>query len=129
MQLAQAVEIIAGFAWLALGGLLFALVYAAFSNRLSLKGLLVDKHAGGFSLARLQLVGTSVVVAIVYLRSVTISLADGKASALPALDETLTATLLSGGIYGIAKLNSTLQAKDALSLFDIFAASQRRSRQ
>ena len=109
-------------AWLALGGLGGALIYAAFFGRLRLGGLLTDKQSGAFSAARLQLVGVTVVVALLYLRKVALW---PWWDALPELDEAWLAAL-SAGSYGLAKLDSSLRASTARSLIETIIGYQRR---
>jgi hypothetical protein len=125
MSIEKALSVLVLCTWLALAGLLFALTYAAFFGRLDLKGLLIDKTTGLFSIARLQLVGTAIVASFIYLKTVATS---PSAGALPELDGILLAATLSGGIYGIAKLNSAVKAAPtALSLLEMLAGGQRRT--
>ena len=124
-EMAQALGILKFCTWMALGSLLLALLYALLFGKLDTRGLLIDKHTRSFSIARLQLVGTSIVVSAIYLDRVITSPCGPK---LPELDETLIAAALSGGAYGIAKLDSTLRVSTAPSLLQtILAGQQRRS--
>lgn len=124
MPMQRALEIVIGCTWLAVASLLIALVYAALFGRLSLKGLLIDKQTRLFSVARLQLVGSALVVSFIYLKTVADS---PPAKELPELDGTLLAAALSGGFYGLAKLNSALKASSHVSLFEAIAGSPRRN--
>jgi hypothetical protein len=123
MTVPEALAFVRFCVFLAIGSLGAALVYAAFFGRLRLHGLLTDKQTGVFCVARLQLVGTTIVIALMYLRQVARS---EPADVLPDFDETWLAALSAGG-YGIAKLDSSLRASTALSLIATILGRQRRT--
>lgn len=123
MALADALQFLKICAWLSLLSLLGSLVYAAMFNRLNLQGLLTDKTTNSFSLARLQLVGMSVILAVLYLQKVA---AAPWAAALPKFDETWLAAL-SSGAYGLGKLNSSIKSATSLSLLETMLKSQRKT--
>jgi hypothetical protein len=122
MTLPDALGILRFCTCLAIGSLGGALIYAAFFGRLRLGGLLTDKQTGTFSTARLQLVGVTVVVALLYLRKVAIW---PWWDVLPDFDETWLAALSAGG-YGLAKLDGSLRVSTARTLIETIVGWQRR---
>jgi hypothetical protein len=123
MALPDALQFLKVCAWLSLLALVLSLVYAALFRRLNLDGLLTDKATNTFSLARLQLVGTSSVLAIMYLQKVAES--NGQLD-MPAFEET-TLAALSGGAYGVGKLYSSIMSTTGQSLLEAVLGSQRRT--
>jgi len=105
MPIDQAVEVLIEFVeietWLLLGGFATVVAYQLLSGRINLAGLLEDKRTRQLDPARVQLLVTTLIVALAYLANPT------------GFD--LSAQTVTGGVLGLSNIFYLVQKYRALS--------------